>query len=145
MKLWIAWLQCQTSITELLGRTPTKVFPGIVPSVVEGKEIQAPWVTLERNNWYEESTLSSGSTGLYNCTTSVVVVGKTAAEAWKIWDAMNSLMHNRYSVTWAERLFVERSFLDDAKQVPLFEPDGSLSALQQIVGSSFFQCEVIPV
>lgn len=144
MPLLIRHLCDQTTLTDLLGRNPFKVFPGTVPAKVEGLEIKPPWVTLERGGWSEEMTFSGG-TGDYTCPTSIVVVATTAALASQIYSAIHTVLNGKNNVLWSERLGVQECTLTDGRQVPLLEADGSLSSLQQIVGDMLLFCEVLPL
>jgi len=144
MTLLIRHLKEQKTLTDLLGRTTFKVFPGTVPVKVNGEEVKVPWVTLERAGWSEEMCFDGG-TGDYTCPTAIVVVAGTAAEASGISSALQTVLNGAHNVTWGERLRVHECTVSDSRQVPLNEADGSLSSLQQLVGDMLLFCEVLPV
>ena len=132
------------SVTDKLGRTPCKIFPGDVPQEVDSVAIKPPWMNLERGSWFEEMSFS-GPTGCFTCPTNVVVIAQTIKVASEIYATVRFLLNGKYSVTWGDRLWIGESQMSLGQQVPLLEADGSPSQWQQIVGELFVMCTVLPV
>lgn len=143
MTLFIQHLANQTSLTNCLGRSPFKVFPGSVPAKVSGEEIKVPWVKLERGGWSQELTFA-GPTNDYTCPTTIIVVAGTYRESADIYEEIHTVVHGKHNVTWSDRLRVQECTMTDARQVPLYEADGSLSSLEQLVGEMMLFCYLAP-
>lgn len=143
MTLFIRHLAGQTELTNCLGSSPFKVFPGTVPAKVSGEDVKAPWVTVERSGWSQEMTFS-GPTGDYTCPTTIIVVAPTYKEAARIFEEIHTVVHGKHNVTWADRLRVQECTMGESRQVPLMEADGSLSTLQQLVGEMLLFCDIVP-
>lgn len=140
----IRHLKQQKPVTDKIGRTPCKIFPGDVPLEVDGVKIVPPWMNLEAGAWLEE-THFGGGTGDFYCPTNVIVIAQTIKAAREIYATMRPILHGKYSVTWGERLWIGESSMNLGQQVPLLEADGSPSQWQQIVGELFLVCSVLPV
>lgn len=140
----IRHLRQQKSVTDKLGRTPCKIFPGDVPVEVDSVKIVPPWMNLESGEW-EEITSFSGGRSEFICPIEVVVVAQTIKAAREIYATMRPILHGKYSVTWAERLWIGESQMSLGRQVPLLEADGSPSQWQQVVGELFVMCTVLPI
>jgi len=142
--LLIKHLGDQKAVTDKIGRTPLRIFPGDVPLRVDGVEIKPPWVNFERSAWSEETTFTGG-TGSYTCPTRVVVIAPTITQAGEIYQVIRDQLHAKWSQTWSTRLWIGESQMDLGNQVPLLEADGSPSSWQQIVGELFLLCSILPV
>ncbi|TXH11599.1 MAG: hypothetical protein E6R03_14160 [Hyphomicrobiaceae bacterium] len=132
------------AVTDKLGRTPCKLFPGDVPPEVDHIAIKPPWVNLERGAWSEEMHFGGG-TGCFICPTTVVVVAQTIKSASEIYATIRFPLNGKFSETWGNRLWIGESQMSLGQQVPLLEADGSPSQWQQIVGELYVQCTVLPV
>ena len=143
MTLLVQHISSQSAVQALIGIRPCKVFPGDVPLRVDSREITPPWVNLRQNDW-DEFVHFRGGTGTFHCPTTIAATAATVTIARELFDAVRESMANKWSETWADRLFVQEATMTLGRQVDVVNVDGSPSNWQQIEGELNLICCVNP-
>ncbi len=140
----LAHLASLSAVTDRIGRTPMRLFPGGVPLKADGSQIDPPYMQLQEQS-VEEEMHFGGGTGIFKATYALISVAETYAEARLNYATVRKVLNGKWSVTWNKRLRIGESQCSGGGLQPLLGPDGYPMPWQQIVGELFLLCEVLPL